>query len=135
MNRFLLDTHILIWLLKRDNYLNKNILEDIEYFQHAYSVSVETLHEIIILQSHKKIQLDYDIEKIINFLGSIQVNIIPIEVRHIKILEKLPVLYFDGKRHDDPFDRILIAQTISDKFTIISSDLKFPFYRDYGLKL
>jgi len=135
MNRYLLDTHILIWLLRKDNRLNKNILEDIEYFQHAFNVSVESIREIVILQSLKKIQLDYNVEKIINFLESIQINVIPIEVRHIKTLEKLPILNINGKTHEDPFDRLLIAQTIADKYTIISSDFKFPFYKDYGLKL
>jgi len=136
MNRYLLDTHILIWLLKDNREkLNENIREDIEYFQHVYGVSVESIREIVILQSLEKIQLDYDVEKIINFLENIQVNIVPIEIRHIKALEKLPILNINGKAHNDPFDRLLIAQTISDKYTIISSDLKFPFYKDYGLKL
>jgi len=136
VSRYLLDTHILIWLLKNDRQkLNENIREDIEYFQHVYNVSVESIREIVILQSLKKIQLDYNVEKIINFLESIQVNIIPVDVRHIKALEKLPILSINGKRHDDPFDRLLIAQTISDKYIIISSDLKFPYYKDYGLKL
>jgi len=33
MNSFLLDTHILIWLLRGDSRLNKDIREDIDYFQ------------------------------------------------------------------------------------------------------
>ncbi|MCL1933688.1 MAG: type II toxin-antitoxin system VapC family toxin [Candidatus Azobacteroides sp.] len=135
MNRYLLDTHILIWLLKKSDHLNKDIRENIEYFQHVYCVSVESIREIVILQSIKKIQLDYDVEKIINSLERMQINIVPIEVRHIKALEKLPILNINGKAHNDPFDRLLIAQTISDRHTIISSDLKFPFYKDYGLKL
>ncbi|OAV67127.1 hypothetical protein Barb6XT_01614 [Bacteroidales bacterium Barb6XT] len=32
MNSYLLDTHILIWLLNGNNRLNKNIREDIDYF-------------------------------------------------------------------------------------------------------
>ena len=136
MNGYLLDTHILIWFLKNDKEkLNENIREDIEYFQHPYNVSVESIREIVILQSLKKIQLDYNVEKIIDFLKSIQVNIMPIDVNHIKALEKLPILALNGKTHDDPFDRLLISQAIASKYTIISSDSKFPFYKDYGLKL
>ena len=37
MKGYLLDTHILIWLLKDNRIkLNENIREDIEYFQHVY---------------------------------------------------------------------------------------------------
>ena len=132
---YLLDTHILIWLLNKDNRLNKNVREDIDYFQHTYFISVETLREIVILQSLKKISFTPAIDRIITDLQERQIGILPIEVRHIKTLEKLPILTLNGKKHEDPFDRLLIAQTIADEFTIISSDSKFPFYKEYGLKL
>jgi len=135
MIKYLLDTHILIWQLMGDSRLNKNIREDIDYFQHSYYVSVETLREIVILQSLKKIELNYSLEKIIAILSERQVNIISVDVNHVKALEKLPILNINGKKHEDPFDRLLIAQAIAEKYTIISSDSKFPFYKDYGLKL
>ena len=37
--------------------------------------------------------------------------------------------------HKDPFDHIIIAQAISHKMTLVSSDTKFPFYRKQGLRL
>ena len=136
MNEYLLDTHILIWLLKNNRVkLNENIREDIEYFQHTYFISVETLREIVILQSLKKISFASTIDKIIIDLQKRQIGILPVEPNHIKELEKLPVLSIFGKRHDDPFDRLLISQAIAGKYTIISSDSKFPYYKDYGLKL
>ncbi|MDL2262259.1 type II toxin-antitoxin system VapC family toxin [Bacteroidales bacterium OttesenSCG-928-I21] len=135
MKRYLLDTHILIWLLNGDERLNKNLREDIDYFQHPYYVSVESLREIVILQSLKKIKFDFSVEKVAMILTERLVEIINIDINHIKALEKLPVLKINGKEHEDPFDRLLIAQSIADKFTIISSDSKFPFYKDSGLKL
>ncbi|OAV63554.1 PIN domain protein [Bacteroidales bacterium Barb6] len=134
-DRYLLDTHILIWLLNDSNRLNKNIREDIDYFQHLYYVSVETLREIVILKSLKKITFDYNLDKIITRLQERMINILPIEARHIKALEKLPVPKINGKAHEEPFDRMLISQAIADKHTLISSDAKFPFYKDYGLQL
>ena len=136
MNEYLLDTHILIWLLRYDREkLNENIREDIDYFQCAYYVSVESLREIVILQSLKKISFTQMVDKIIADLQKRQINIIPVEPTHIKELEKLPILTINGKKHEDPFDRLLISQAIAGKYTIISSDSKFPYYKDYGLKL
>ncbi|GHT83871.1 twitching motility protein PilT [Bacteroidia bacterium] len=124
---YLLDTHILIWLFDKDaDNLNKNIREDIDYFQNLYYVSVESLREIVILQSLKKISLDYSVNKIVSILTERQIEILPVEVNHIKELEKLPILKIHGKNHEDPFDRLLIAQSIAEKYTIISSDAKFP---------
>ena len=134
-NSYLLDTHIVIWLLDDDDRLNEGIREDVDYFQHTYYVSVETLREIVILQSLKKISFTPTVDKIIADLQKRQICILPVEAAHIKALEKLPVLNINGKSHDDPFDRMLISQAIAGKYTIISSDSKFPFYKDYGLKL
>jgi len=136
MNEYLLDTHILIWLLKNNRIkLNENIREDIEYFQYTCYVSVESLREIVILQSLKKISFIKAIDKIISDLQKRQIGILPVEAAHIKELERLPILNINGKKHEDPFDRLLISQAIAGKYTIISSDSKFPFYKDYGLKL
>jgi PIN domain nuclease of toxin-antitoxin system len=135
MNSYLLDTHALIWLLEKDPNLNQNIREDIEYFQHPYYVSVETLREIVILQSLKKIKLDYILDKIIAYLKEVQIEVLPIEVSHVKVLEKLPLFHDKGVVHNDPFDRMLIVQAIAERLTLVSSDSKFPPYRDYGLQL
>ena len=132
---YLLDTHILVWLLRGDKRLNSNIREDIDYFQHTYYVSVETLREIVLLQLSKRIEFNYGLEKIIAILLERQINILPTGVTHIKTLEKLPVLAINSKKHEDPFDRLLISQAIADRYVIISSDSKFPFYKEYGLKL
>ncbi|MCX5882513.1 MAG: type II toxin-antitoxin system VapC family toxin [Deltaproteobacteria bacterium] len=49
-----------------------------------------------------------------------------IELRHAAKIEKLPF------HHRDPFDRLLIAQAISDKLTIVSADSSFS---EYGVKI
>ena len=133
MRGYLLDTHILIWLLSKDECLNKNLREEIEYFQYPYFVSVESLREIVILWFQKKIEIRLDTA--ISYLQRFQITILPIDAGHVKELEKLPILTINGDRHLDPFDRMLIAQSITEKYTIISSDRKFPFYRNHGLKL
>ena len=135
MTGYLLDTHIILWLLNGKEKLNKNIREDIDYFQHLYFASVESLREIVILKSLEKLEIDDKLEKIISALEERQINILPIELEHIETLENLPLQEKNGKQHNDPFDRMLIAQAITNKLTIISSDSKFPFYKNCGLKL
>jgi PIN domain nuclease of toxin-antitoxin system len=133
MKVFLLDTHILIWLLTDSDKLNKNIREDVEYFQHPYFVSVESLREIVILQYLKKIEISLDAA--ISYLQRFQITILPIDADHVKVLEQLPIPTINGDQHLDPFDRMLIAQSVAEKYTIVSSDTKFPSYRNHGLKL
>ena len=72
---YLLDTHILIWLLDDDDCLDENIREDVYFFQHRYYTSVESLREIVILQSLKKISFTSVVDKIIADLQKWQIGI------------------------------------------------------------
>jgi PIN domain nuclease of toxin-antitoxin system len=51
-----------------------------------------------------------------------QIELLPIDLFHIYALSNLP------NHHRDPFDRLLIAQAMNEKLTIISIDEKFDGY-------
>lgn len=130
MERFLLDTHILIWFLDEDTKLNRYIREGISYFQNDYFISIGALHEIITLQAADKIDLQLDMMQIAQILKNHNIKILPIELIHLKTLEHLSIPVINGKKYLDPSDRIMIAQAITEKLTFISSDKKFPYYKD-----
>lgn len=52
-----------------------------------------------------------------------------VQQTHIERLASLP------DHHQDPFDRMIIAQAIEEKLTCISSDGRFPLYKPSGLDL
>jgi PIN domain nuclease of toxin-antitoxin system len=135
MLKYMLDTHIVIWLLTENTALDKSIRECIEYFQYPYCVSVEALREIVTLTTTDRINLNMTLREIVGALAERQVEIVPIELRHIEVLERLPIQSIGNELHKDPADRLLIAQAIADDYTIISADHKFPFYEKFGLKL
>ena len=132
---YLLDTHILIWYLQDKTKLNKNIAEDIDYFQHSYYVSVTSLHEIIFLIREGKMGTYDTISKIINDTQERQIQFLDIKPKHIEVLEKLSVPLIGRKEHKDQHDRIIISQGIAEGLTVISADSKFPLYKDKGFKL
>ena len=49
-------------------------------------------------------------------------EVLPVHLTHTQQVEKLPDF------HQDPFDRLLIAQATSENLTIITSDLQFRQY-------
>ena len=49
-------------------------------------------------------------------------SLLPIEVRHIGQLEKLP------NHHRDPFDRMLIAQALTERMTLVTMDDRIRAY-------
>jgi PIN domain nuclease of toxin-antitoxin system len=58
---------------------------------------------------------------------------------HLLTLEKNHIIeYFQltlKPGHGDPFDHMIISQAIASKFTLISADRNFSFYRKQGLLL
>ena len=56
------------------------------------------------------------------------VRFLAIHLKHIATLSTLP------PHHNDPFDRMLIAQAISEGHMLLSSDERFPLYRSVGLE-
>ena len=57
-----------------------------------------------------------------NLLALNNIAILDIEFRHFNTLLTLPL------HHGDPFDRLIIAQGITDNFILTSDDIKFRFY-------
>lgn len=49
-------------------------------------------------------------------------TLLPITMRHIEVLATLPL------HHRDPFDRIMIAQALTENLTVVSSDAAFDMY-------
>ena len=132
---YLLDTHILVWYLQDKRKLNKNIAEDIDYFQHIFYASVTSLHEIIFLIKEGKMRAGYNIAKVIKETQEHQIQFLDIKPTHIEVLENLSIPLIGRKEHKDQHDRIIISQGIAEGLTVISADEKFPLYKDKGFKL
>jgi PIN domain nuclease of toxin-antitoxin system len=131
MKRLLLDIHILIFLLSDSKQINRHLLDDILYDDHVLVyTSVVCLQEIVILQHLRKIEMKISLRTILKEIAEKNIRILDVRPEHIETLEKLSYPVINGKIHEDPFDRLLIAQAISERITLVSSDQKFPFYKD-----
>jgi PIN domain nuclease of toxin-antitoxin system len=111
------------------------VLEDIFDRNNEVFVSVESLREVVILQHLGKIELLMDQRTILHNLDEWGIRILDITQYHVLALEKLSYPVINGKSHEDPFDRMLIAQAIYESLTLVSSDMKFPYYKDPHFEL
>lgn len=123
---YLLDTHALIWLLEENKSLSTNALQVIESFSVKCYVSIASLWEMTIKSNLGKLQLPYDFGELSNALYLYRIQALQIRMNHLQTLQSLPL------HHRDPFDRMLIAQAISNNFTLISKD---PLFNNYPVKL
>ncbi len=121
--KLLLDTHTLLWFIAGDSKLSLAARLLIEDVTNDKLVSVVSLWEIAIKYGLGRLNLSDDFEKL--FPYQLKINgfeQLTIENKHFYEFIKLP------QHHSDPFDRLLIAQTISEKMSVISIDSAFDNY-------
>jgi PIN domain nuclease of toxin-antitoxin system len=124
--KYILDTHVIIWMLEGDENLSQKVQEIIKNPINDCSVSIISFQEIAIKQNIGKLEIKNSLSKIVKALKTERINIIQNEIFHLEELVKLKTI----ANHKDPFDRMIIATAISEKMLIISIDEKFRNYND-----
>ncbi len=121
--RYLLDTHTLLWFLMGDKKLSHKARRLIDDPGNKKLLSIVSLWEIAIKVSLRKLALDKSFERL--FPEQLHFNRIEILDITVNSLTKLTTLPF---HHRDPFDRLIIAQALVEKLSIIGADAVFDVY-------
>lgn len=116
MKKYLLDTHVLLWMQDDNLALSNRARKILEDPTVNLYLSIASLWEITIKQSLGKLQLEYSLDELIESCNETNITILPIDIGTLKILKSLPFL------HRDPFDRIIIATSVGLDLNFISSD-------------
>jgi PIN domain nuclease of toxin-antitoxin system len=120
--RLLIDTQSFIWFIEADNRLPASVRTVMEDIENSLVVSIASFWEITIKVSLQKLSLSGSIQTLINDSISNGFEILPVEPAHLITLSTLDFF------HKDPFDRMIIAQAISENISVISSDGIFKSY-------
>jgi len=122
--KFLLDTHAVIWYIQGDKKLSFNALNIIKNSENKIFFSIVTLWEIIIKINIKKLQLNNDFKLFRNYIEKLNFMKLDLDEKYFDAYLNLLI----EVKHRDPFDRMLIAQAITENIPIISADEKFDLY-------
>ena len=134
--QYLLDTEALIWYLTDDRRLPEAIRNDIECSYRKYSVAAISLVEIVQLQQINCIKLRTTPTEVMHVLEQAYIKVCEASADILDFFHSMDFVVIDGRAHTDPFDRLIIASAIQTHKTLISSDRKFPEYRNqFGLQL
>lgn len=113
----LFDTHVFLWFLDGQKQLNPGKLEIIKDTGNTIFFSAASYWEICLKISLKKLQLREGWRNTIdNALLKNRIQWLYIEKQHMEKIISLPW------HHRDPFDRLLIAQALAEKCTLLSDD-------------
>ena len=122
----LLDTHAFIWLVTEDAKLSNTAKDCILNSHTRLYLSSASVWELIIKCNIGKLKLPGTPEHFVSKQLAInQIDELPIVFKHAFHLHQLPDF------HKDPFDRMLVAQAISEKMSILTID---PIISKYDVK-
>lgn len=119
----LLDTHAVLWYVESDSSLSANAKTIMDAKKDLF-FSIASLWEIAIKLNIGKLQITSSFSQLLIRLEFLNVEILPIKTEDLDTYIGLPL----SKKHRDPFDRILVAQSIHHSLPILSSDEKFDLY-------
>ena len=117
---YLIDTHVLLWLLSEPEKLSSNAKKILQ--EDELCISMASLWEIAIKQSNGKLDLPFSPEELYAICLERDIQVKQILPSHLNQLKNLP------KIHNDPFDRLIICQSIAENIPIITHDSKIPLY-------
>ena len=117
--RVLLDTHLLLWALAQPHKLPARAKQMIA--KSEVWVSAASIWEISIKSSLGKLSVDP--AQVLSALGPAGFGSLPVTGEHAAKLAELPAI------HKDPFDRMLVAQAMSEPMVLLTND---EMLRGYG---
>ena len=117
-----MDTHVLLWALGDPEKISDETRHKIEDPDNVVWVSAVAAWEIEIKRALGKLSAP---DNLVEEMRQARFTELPLQVRHARTLRVLPDL------HRDPFDRMLVAQAITDDLVLITNDLRI---RDYDCK-
>lgn len=120
--RYLLDTHYAFWWQTGDPRLSDKVRELVESNNEETFVSRASFWELTLKAGTGKLRINLPVfERQVEAMGF---TWLPIENSHILQLAELPTF----ADHKDPFDRMLVAQSLSEPLILLTVDTKLARY-------
>jgi len=117
--KILVDTHIFLWMLSCPEKLNDKRRYELESPANEILLSAMSIAELMIKRSIGKIDFEFDPLEMAQKTG---LEILSFSGAEAMVLGELPL------HHKDPFDRMLIAQALINRLSLMSDDSKFLQY-------
>jgi PIN domain nuclease of toxin-antitoxin system len=121
--KLLLDTHAFLWFIAGNMALNAKVRKLIEEDGDEKFVSIASITEIAIKTSLEKLSLGQPFEEIVpQQLRRNSFKLLSFTIGHAILLSKLPF------HHRDPFDRMIVAQSLTEDLPVLSNDKALDAY-------
>lgn len=130
--KYIIDTHILLWLIFDPEKIDAKKLELLKDPKNAVYVSNISFWEIALKYGLGKLELQgLNPDELPDVAKQMGIEIHTIDTKSMSSIYKLPTI----AEHKDPFDRLIINDCIHNGYTLVSYDSKFKQHESIGLKI
>jgi PIN domain nuclease of toxin-antitoxin system len=121
--RLLIDTHVLLWADERPDKIAPQLRSALVDPTNEVFVSAATVWEIAVKRAIGKLRFD---RPIVDAVTAVGFEVLPVSGMHAEHAGGLP------RHHNDPFDRLLIAQAVLEGMVLGTQD---RLMRPYGVAM
>ena len=127
--KYLLDTHIVLWLAENSPKLSDTAKTIILDEANEKYVSIVSCWEVSIKLSLKKLDLVGGTREFFHIIHENGLKLLQVEEEYLTSLETLPF------HHRDPFDRLIVATATSEKLVLLTDDAQLLAYTGSELQI
>jgi PIN domain nuclease of toxin-antitoxin system len=121
--RLLIDTHVLVWAMDDPTKLTPTATSALQDPANELLLSAATVWELAIKTGLGKLRLNLPYRQWMNLaIADLGLTVLPITVDYADAQANLPI------HHGDPFDRLIIAQALTERIAVVSADVAFDPY-------
>ena len=127
--KLLLDTHILLWTIAREDLLSRKARSLIGDEDNDIYFSLASVWEVAIKHASKPDKIPLSEDDLIQYCIQSGFMMLPIDADHIQTIKTLR-RNAEAPPHKDPFDRLLIAQAKTEDMIFVTHDKLLPDYEE-----
>lgn len=118
----LLDTHALLWFVAGDRRLGRAARTAMQDDGATLHISAASVWELAIKSARGRLELAVPVDHYLSDRVQEGYVVLPVAWPHAAAVERLP------RHHDDPFDRLIVAQAMAEQMPVVSRDRIFGKY-------
>lgn len=124
--KLLLDTHAFLWLVAGDRRLSPTARRALAAPRVEPLLSLASVWELAIKSSLGRLTLPEPLDTYLAKKLATNLRLLSVDLSHVVAVERLPF------HHQDPFDRLLVAQALTERLPIVTRDREI---RKYGVQV
>ncbi len=112
-----------IWLAGDPTRVSPSLMQVLAESDTSHYMSHASAWELAIKKSIGKLQIPADVQEYVQSRAEqFRISLLPIRLEHVCRVATLPM------HHGDPFDRLIVAQAISEQLVLVTADSRLAAY-------